>query len=296
MTKKSKSTLGRGLDALLSNDYLSVETSGSSQINEIPLVDIIPNSEQPRTIFEEETLSELAESIQHVGIIQPITLAAIESGEAPYKIISGERRFRAAKMAGLLTIPAYIRTVEDEQMMEMALIENIQREDLNAIEIALGFKKLIDVYGLTQEALSARVGKQRTTISNYLRLLRLPAEVQMGLKDGKLDMGHARALLSLEDTELQLEVYERVVEEKLSVRQVEELVKAYNIGTLPGKISEKTNSSGHLSEFEILTQRFSSLFGTKVKMTCNDKGKGRITIPFSSEKQLEEILSLLDKL
>ena len=295
MTKKTRSSLGRGLDALISTDYLSIETSGSSSINEIPLADIIPNAEQPRTIFEEEALRELAESIKNVGVIQPITLSAVEGEVAPYKIISGERRFKAAKIAGLTTIPAYIRTVEDEQMMEMALIENIQREDLNAIEISLAFKKLIDTYGLTQDALSSRVGKKRATISNYLRLLRLPAEVQMGLKLGKVDMGHARAILSIEDPELQLQVYEQVLEEKLSVRQVEDLVKALNEEdktSLPSKPKRSPKSP----EFDLLAKRFSSLFNTKVSMTCNDRGKGKITIPFGSEEQLEEILSLLDKL
>ncbi len=297
MSKNSRTTLGRGLDALIATDYLSIETSGSSMINEVPIADIVPNADQPRTIFEEEALNELANSIRHVGVIQPITLATVEGEAAPYKIISGERRYKAAKLAGLVTIPAYVRTVEDEQIMEMALIENIQREDLNPIEISLAFKKLVDTYGLTQDALSTRVGKKRSTISNYLRLLRLPAEVQMGLKDGKVDMGHARALLALEDTELQLAVYEKVLQDSLSVRQVEELVKAYSNGTVPESRKPKGKSAEQQSELIAqLTQSLSQRFATKVTMTCNNKGKGKITIPFASEQQLETILALLDKL
>ncbi len=295
MNKKSKSTLGRGLDALISTDYLSIDTLGSSSINEIALSDIIPNEEQPRSVFETEALDELAESIRHIGIVQPITVCHLQDNPGKFMIISGERRYRAAKIVGLETIPAYVRTAEDEQIMEMALIENIQREDLNAIEISLAFKKLIDTYNLTQEDLSSRVGKKRATISNYLRLLRLPAEVQMGLKNAKIDMGHARALLSLSDTELLLSVYEQILKEGLSVRQVEEIVKNYNNHSL--KANTTTRRSIKTSEeFALLSSRFSDLFKTKVSMTCNDKGQGKITIPFTSEQQLETILSILDKL
>lgn len=296
MSKKDRSSLGRGLDALISTDYLSIETQGSSSINEIALSDIIPNEEQPRTFFEEETLGELADSIRHIGIVQPITVYGIPEEPGRFRIISGERRYRAAKIAGLETIPAYVRTAEDEQVMEMALIENIQREDLNAIEISLAFKKLIDTYHLTQDDLSARVGKKRATISNYLRLLKLPAEVQMGLKNSKIDMGHARALLSLDDTELLLALYEQTVKESLSVRQVEEIVRSYNEGKKPASTPKKQSSMKTPEEFALLSQHFSSIFKTKVSMTCNDKGKGKITIPFASEEQLEAILSTLDKL
>ncbi|KGN79451.1 chromosome partitioning protein ParB [Porphyromonas cangingivalis] len=296
MSKKDRSSLGRGLDALISTDYLSIETQGSSSINEISLSDIIPNEEQPRTFFEEETLVELADSIRHIGIVQPITVYGIPEEPGRFRIISGERRYRAAKIAGLESIPAYVRTAEDEQVMEMALIENIQREDLNAIEISLAFKKLIDTYHLTQDDLSARVGKKRATISNYLRLLKLPAEVQMGLKNSKIDMGHARALLSLDDTELLLALYEQTVKEGLSVRQVEEIVRSYNEGQKPASTPKKQSSVKTPEEFALLSQHFSSIFKTKVSMTCNDKGKGKITIPFASEEQLEAILSTLDKL
>lgn len=296
MNKKDRSSLGRGLDALISTDYLSIDTQGSSSINEISISDIIPNEEQPRTFFEEEALQELADSIRHIGIVQPITIYGIPEELGKYRIISGERRYRAAKLVGLETIPAYIRTAEDEQIMEMALIENIQREDLNAIEISLAFKKLIDTYHLTQDDLSARVGKKRATISNYLRLLKLPAEIQMGLKNSKIDMGHARALLSLNETELQLAVYEQILKDALSVRQVEDIVRKYNEGAQPSKKSGTPQRIKTPEEFALLSQHFSNLFKTKVAMTCNSKGQGKISISFASEEELERILSTLDKL
>ena len=221
MAVMKRSALGRGLDALITMDDL--KTGGSSSISEIELSKIQPNPDQPRSIFEEETLEELATSIRSLGVIQPITLKEI--GTEKYMIISGERRYRASLMAGLEQIPAYIKTAADENVVEMALIENIQREDLNSIEIALAYQKLIDSYGLTQEKLSERVGKKRATIANYLRLLKLPAEIQMGLKDKKIDMGHARALLPVEDPEVQLALYEQILAEGLSVRNVEEIVR-----------------------------------------------------------------------
>lgn len=299
-----KGTLGRGLDALISTDFVGIDTQGSSSINEIPLSDIIPNADQPRSDFDSESLEELAASIRHIGIVQPITVYELPEDPGKYKIISGERRYRASKLSNLESIPAYIRTVEDEQIMEMALIENIQREDLNAIEISLAFKKLMDGYSLTQEELSSRVGKKRATISNYLRLLRLPAEIQMALKNGKISMGHARTLLAVEDPELQLAFYEQVLKEGLSVRQVEELVKNYLEGNGDeenSKNTQKTKSAKKASgmnaeEFKLLSERFSQLFRTKVSMTCNKDGKGKITIPFASDEQLESILALLDKL
>ena len=217
-----RSALGRGLDALITMDEL--KTSGSSSISEIELEKIQPNPEQPRSIFEEETLDELATSIRSIGVIQPITLKEI--GPDRYMIISGERRYRASLKAGLERIPAYIRTAADENVVEMALIENIQREDLNSIEIALAYQKLIENYGLTQEGLSERVGKKRATIADYLRLLKLPAEIQMGLKNKKIDMGHARALLAVDDPEVQLALYEQITRQGLSVRNVEELARA----------------------------------------------------------------------
>ena len=220
MTKRN--ALGRGLDALINMD--DIETSGTSSISEVELSRIVPNPNQPRREFDEASLDELAASIRELGIIQPVSLRQTPDGN--YQIIAGERRYRAALRVGLDTIPAYIRTVEDEAVMEMALIENIQREDLNAIEIALSFKTLIEQHNLTQEQLSERIGKKRTTIANYIRLLKLPAEVQIGLRDKQIDMGHARALLAIEDAADQLELYKAIVRDGLSVRKVEELVRA----------------------------------------------------------------------
>lgn len=285
-----RSALGRGLDALITMDDL--KTGGSSSISEIALSKIKPNPDQPRTIFEEDALEELAISIRSLGVIQPITLKEI--GSDSYMIISGERRYRASLLAGLESIPAYIKTAEDENVMEMALIENIQREDLNSIEIALAYQKLIDIYGLTQERLSERVGKKRATIANYLRLLKLPAEVQMGLKDKKIDMGHARALISVDDPGVQLALYEQVLADGLSVRNVEELVRG---SVKPTKSKgEKVRKSMLPEEYNLLKEHLSRFFQTKVELVYNDKGKGKITIPFASEEELEKLISLLDKM
>ncbi len=221
-----RNALGRGLDSLISMD--DVPARGSSAINDISLDQIAPNPDQPRSTFDESALEELAASIRELGIIQPLSLRKV--GSDSYQIIAGERRFRAARLAGLHSVPAYIRTANDTELTEMALIENIQREDLNAIEIALTFRKLIDQYSLTQERLSERIGKKRATIANFLRLLRLPAEVQLGLRDKRVDMGHARALLSIDDPTKQLKLYNRIVKEGLSVRKVEEIAKALRDG------------------------------------------------------------------
>ena len=214
-------------------------------------------------------------------------------------IISGERRYRASLKAGLERIPAYIKTAADENVVEMALIENIQREDLNSIEIALAYQKLIDSYGLTQEKLSERVGKKRATIANYLRLLKLPAEIQMGLKDKKIDMGHARALLPVEDPEVQLALYEQILAEGLSVRNVEEIVRG-GVDAAALEQAKKEKSAERKprlpEEFNLLKDHLSSFFNTKVQLVCNDKGKGKITIPFASEDELERLIGLLDKL
>ena len=283
--------LGRGLDALITME--EPKTSGSSSISEIELGKIQPNPDQPRSVFEAETLDELAASIRALGVIQPITLREI--GADKYMIISGERRYRASLAAGLTTIPAYIRTAEDDNVVEMALIENIQREDLNAIEIALAYQKLIDQYGLTQERLSERVGKKRATIANYLRLLKLPAEIQVGLKDKRIDMGHARALIPVEDPEIQLALYEQIVQDGLSVRQVEEYVRELADGTADVKTPSKAKAKASTSEeFDLLKEHLSNFFQTKVQLVCNNKGKGKITIPFASEEELEKLISLLD--
>lgn len=219
-----RNALGRGLDSLISMD--DVPARGSSAINDIRLDRITANPDQPRRTFDDDALAELAASIKELGIIQPLSLR--KTGPDSYQIIAGERRYRAAMLAGLESVPAYIRTANDVELTEMALIENIQREDLNAIEIALTFRKLIDQYNLTQERLSERIGKKRATVANFLRLLRLPAEVQLGLRDKRLDMGHARALLTIADPALQLKLYNEIITNGLSVRRVEELAKAYS--------------------------------------------------------------------
>lgn len=293
MAVMKRSALGRGLDALITMDDL--KTGGSSSISEIELSKIQPNPDQPRSIFEEETLEELATSIRSLGVIQPITLK--ETGPDQYMIISGERRYRASLLAGLESIPAYIKTAADEHVVEMALIENIQREDLNSIEIALAYQKLLDSYNLTQEKLSERVGKKRTTIANYLRLLKLPAEIQMGLKDKKIDMGHARALIPVEDPEVQLALYEQILADGLSVRNVEEMVRNGLSAVTAKKQGKTTPSKSRLpEEFNLLKDHLSAFFQTKVQLVCNEKGKGKITIPFASEEELEKLIGLLDKL
>ncbi|WP_297237639.1 ParB/RepB/Spo0J family partition protein [uncultured Porphyromonas sp.] len=299
---RNSASLGRGLDALFPNDFVNikkVETGGSSSISELPLDAIYPNPDQPRADFDAETLEELASSIKHIGLVQPITVREDGKGEGKYIIISGERRYRAARLIELETIPAYIRTVDDDQVVEMALIENIQREDLNAIEIALTFSKLIDADGLTQEELATRVGKKRATVANYLRLLKLPAQIQLGLKNRKLSMGHARALLSIEDTELQLALYKQILTDDLSVRDVEQMAREYSTAEPSSKAKSqeaRQAAKERLAQYRSTTDQISRSLGTKVKMSCNASGKGRITIPFASDEQLQEILSMLSKL
>lgn len=294
MTAIRRSALGRGLDALIKMDDFT--TSGSSSISEIALSKIHPNPNQPRTTFDEEALEELATSIRSLGIIQPITLRKLDLDN--FQIISGERRYRASLKAGLKAIPAYVRTAEDEHVVEMALIENIQREDLNAVEIALTYQKLIETYQLTQDKLSERVGKKRATIANYLRLLKLPAEVQIALQDKKIDMGHARALIPVQDTELQLAIFEQIVSDGLSVRQIEEMVRSLSHETHGNKktLSATLASKNRTEEFELLKDHLSNFFKTQVQFVCNDKGKGKITIPFTSEEELETLVALLDGL
>lgn len=285
-----RNALGRGLDSLIAMD--DVPARGSSLINEIPVSAISPNPDQPRTSFDEEALDELAASIRELGIIQPLSLR--KTGSDSYQIIAGERRYRAAIKAGLATVPAYIRAVNDSELTEMALIENIQREDLNAIEIALTFKKLIDQYNLTQERLSERIGKKRATIANFLRLLRLPADVQLGLRDRRLDMGHARALLSIDDPKLQLKLYKEILKEGLSVRKVEELAKSAQENSLNKKSGGK--GSGHLRDFEPLRKHLSASFNTNVTFTCDKTGKGKISFPFKDENELAKLITIFDKI
>ncbi|GBU07575.1 chromosome partitioning protein ParB [Bacteroidales bacterium] len=294
MSKQNRQVLGRGLDALIRMD--EPKTSGSSSINEIALSKIQPNPDQPRSVFDQEGLEELSASIQSIGLVQPITLREISYDS--YQIISGERRYRASLLAGLETLPAYVKKASDENVMEMALIENIQREDLNAIEIALAFQNLIDTYHLTQDKLSERIGKKRATIANFLRLLRLPAEIQIGVKNKKVDMGHAKALLSIGDTATQLMVYEQIIEYGFSVRKTEEIVRAINeesqeIKIVKPKPKPKVQTP---EEYELLKNHLSSFFGTKIGFACNEKGQGKISIPFDSEQDLERIIQVFDQI
>ena len=284
---------GRGLDALI--DTSDVKTEGSSNLNEIPISQIEPNPDQPRRDFDPEALQELAGSIKTLGIIAPITLRQVADNR--YQIIAGERRWRASQLAGLQSIPAYIRTVEDENVMEMALVENIQREDLNAIEIALAYQHLAETTGMTQARISERVGKSRAAVTNYMRLLKLPAQVQMALKDKEIDMGHARALLSLESPSQQIKLFKEVQKQGYSVRKVEELVQQLKSGEDVQVGSKKIASRAVLpEEFNVLRQRLADLFQTKVQMTCSPTGKGKISIAFANEEELEHIMQTLDGL
>ena len=295
MAPNKKFTLGRGLDALISTE--TVRTSGSSSIGEIPLEQIEANPNQPRLEFDEESLQELAASIVELGVIQPITLR--RTGEEHYQIIAGERRFRASQLAGKDTIPAYILDATDENTMEMALIENIQREDLNAMEIALAYQQLIEQHNLSQEQLSKRVGKGRATIANFLRLLRLPAIIQVALKEKKIDMGHARALLSLEDPAAQIALFKEIQEKGYSVRQVEEIVReskqaSESAGSPEAKA--KSEAPQQNAVFHQLKKQLTHFFQTPVQLTCNNKGAGKISIKFKSEEELERIIAIFDKL
>ena len=288
-----RNALGRGLDSLISMG--EVQTSGSSAINEIPISQISPNPEQPRTNFDGDSLEELAMSIRELGIIQPLTLRSV--GVDSYQIISGERRYRAARLAGLDSVPAYVRTANDSEITEMALIENIQREDLNAIEIALTFRKLSDQYKLTQERLSERIGKKRATIANFLRLLKLPAEVQIGLRDRKVDMGHARALLSLDKAPLQLKLYNEIIKKGLSVRQVEAMAKQLQereaAAEGEAQVPERQKSN---RDYDILKKHLNSSFKTPVKLSVDASGKGKITFSFKNDEELENLIRIFDKL
>lgn len=291
--KKRYPALGRGLDALISTGEVSV--NGSSSINEVEIEKIKANPNQPRREFDAEALEELAESIRQIGIIQPITLRQMEDGT--YQIIAGERRWRASQMAGLKAIPAYVRTADDEKMMQMALVENIQREDLNAIEIALAYQNLIEQYNLTQDALSEKVGKKRATIANYLRLLKLPAQVQMALQKHEMDQGHARALLGLQQPSLQVKLFNEIQQRGYSVRQVEEMVKSINSGETvkSGSKTLKDRKKTLAEEYIPLRDRLCEIFQAKVQMTCS-AGKGSISIPFANEEELERIIALFDKM
>ena len=293
MAKKKYPALGRGLDALISTD--DVRTQGSSTISEVAISQIEPNPNQPRREFDEEALKELANSIKELGIVSPITLRQVV--DKRFQIIAGERRWRASQLAGLKAMPAYIRTIKDENVMEMALVENIQREDLNAIEIALAYAHLMEHEGMTQEKVSERVGKSRVAVANYLRLLKLPAQVQMALQKREIDMGHARALLSLESPSQQLKLFREIQKNGYSVRQVEETVRRIKDGELgTGEKSIGKSRYRQSKEFDILKKRLSSFLKTKVTMTVSPDGKGKISIPFKNEDELEYIMNVFDKL
>ncbi|MDG5799517.1 ParB/RepB/Spo0J family partition protein [Marinilabiliaceae bacterium ANBcel2] len=287
---KKKAALGRGLGALIENTGEVSHNKPASSIIEIDISKIEVNPWQPRSTFDEERMSELAQSIKTLGIVQPLTLR--KTGGEQYQIIAGERRYRAAKLAGLKKVPAYVREAADDTMLEMALVENIQREDLDAIEVAISYQRLIDECNLTQESLSEKVGKKRSTIANYLRLLRLPAEIQLGLRERKITMGHARAIINVEDPDKQIAIFEEILKHDLSVRKVEELVR--KIDDDSKKRNESDTPQQNKQEYNQLKDQLSGFFKTKVQFTRNDKGKGKIVIPFKSDEELEKIISVLD--
>ena len=294
-----KSALGRGLGALITDaaEDPKPRVQAVSAIQELQLEDIRPNPFQPRTEFDEEALNELAASIKSKGIVQPITVRTVEEGK--YEIIAGERRFRASKIAGLTTIPAYIRKTEDESLLELALIENIQREDLNAIEVAISYQRLLDECSLTQDALSDRVGKKRATIANYLRLLKLPAQIQLAIRDKKISMGHARAIINIEDPDTQFMIFEQILKYDFSVRKVEEIVREL-ANPRPEKPETDAPQAGkqknELGDYIELQKHLSRRFDTKVELKRNEAGKGKIVISFKSDEELEKIIELLDKI
>jgi ParB family chromosome partitioning protein len=293
---KKRSVLGRGLGALLEDSPAKHPHEGilpemvQAGIFEIKLSQIQVNPFQPRVYFDKDTLLELSESIKVQGIIQPITVRKIDTDE--YQLISGERRLQASKLAGLSQIPAYVRTANDQQMLEMAIIENIQRENLNALEIAHSYQRLLAECNLKQEELGERVGQNRTTINNYLRLLKLPPTIQEAIRDQQISMGHARALINVEDVDKQLGIFNKAVAEELSVRKVEALVKALNEGKKENIPSSKLDP---VKKYEInkIQQKLASHFGTKVSLRTNPKNKGEIKIPFNSTSDLNRILEIL---
>ncbi len=280
-----RNALGRGLGALI--DDAEKQNAG---ISEIELSKIEANPFQPRTKFDAESLQELATSIKELGLIQPITLR--KTGNDSYQIIAGERRFRASQLAGLTSIPAYVRKAKDDGMLEMALVENIQREDLDSIEIALSYQRLIEELEYTQEELSSRVGKKRSTIANYLRLLKLPAVIQKGLIEKLISMGHARALINIEDEAVQVMIFEQAVKHGFSVRKVEEIVRnlSNEDKTEPGSENKQKLSK----EYEGVRKQLDQILNVRIDLSMNEKGKGKITIPFKSEKELERIVKIIE--
>jgi ParB family chromosome partitioning protein len=288
-----KSVLGRGLGALIDNSEELTGRKSSASINDIEIEKIDTNPWQPRSGFDEEKINELASSIKKLGIIQPLTLRKTENER--YQIIAGERRFKAAQIVGLTKVPAYIRLAKDDLMLELALVENIQREDLDPIEVAISYQRLIDECNLTQENMSERVGKKRSTIANYLRLLKLPAEIQSGLRESLISMGHARAIITLEDSEIQINIYKQIVDNDLSVRKVEELVRNLEKKVKQSKEKKEVDENNQSNDYEKLKTQLSDFFQTNIQFSRNTKGKGKIIISFQSDEELEKIISIFDK-
>jgi ParB family chromosome partitioning protein len=299
MTKKM--ALGRGLGALIEDADSTQQRAENKQerssvelVNEIDITKIKANPFQPRTTFDEEALKELSHSIKELGIIQPLTVRSL-NGE--YQLISGERRLRAAKLAGLKTVPAYIRTANDQGMLEMALVENIQREDLDAIEVAISYQRLVDECSLTHDNLSERVGKKRATVTNYLRLLKLPAEIQLGIRERKLSMGHARAILSLENSELQLTAYSKILEQDLSVRKAEELIRKLTQQPKAKQADEDTveANSEQPEMLNGLEDKLQQVFGWGVQVKHGKSGSGKIVISYRTQGELDELMERINK-
>jgi ParB family chromosome partitioning protein len=288
-----KNALGRGLGALIDGVGKEVlEKKVEANLN-ISVDSIDANPFQPRTTFDQQSLDELAASVKKLGIVQPLTVREADNGR--YQLIAGERRLRAAKLAGLTHVPAYVRTADDQAMLELALVENIQREDLDAVEVAISFQRLIEECRLTQEQLSDRVGKQRSTIANYLRLLKLPAEIQIGIRNKNLSMGHARTLVNIEDSRKQINVYYQIIDKDLSVRQAEELVRQLQSERIkdPAKVEKKRKLN---EEFIQLSEHLNRIFSARVNFRINEQGKGKIVIPFENPEEMERILGVFDKL
>jgi ParB family chromosome partitioning protein len=293
MNTVKKSPLGRGLGALIDGVEKEVLEKKVEVNLQIDINSIDSNPFQPRTRFDAQALEELTASIRQLGIVQPLTVR--ETGDGRFQLIAGERRLRAARTAGLTHVPAYVRTADDTAMLEMALVENIQREDLDAMEVAITYQRLIEECNLTQEQLSDRVGKQRSTVANYLRLLRLPAEIQLGIRNKNLTMGHARTLVNIEDPTKQINIFYHVIQEDLSVRATEELVRHFQSQAAKDPAREDKRKKLN-SEYEELAGQLSKLFASEVQFRINEKGRGKIVIPFSDNDEMERIIALLDKL
>ncbi len=293
MTANKKNALGRGLGALIDGVEKEVLDKKVESNLQIDINSIETNPFQPRTRFDAQALEELAASIRQLGLVQPLTVREVSEGR--YQLIAGERRLRAAKIAGLTHVPAFVRTADDQAMLELALVENIQREDLDAMEVAISYQRLIEECSLTQEQLSDRVGKQRSTVANYMRLLKLPAEIQLGIRNKQISMGHARTLINIEDPKKQINVFYTIINDDLSVRAAEDLVR--HIQNEASKDPVRAEKKKRLNmDFAELSSQLSTLFATKVQFRINEKGKGKIVIPFETDGEMERIISLFDKL